>query len=123
MIMKRENLYWCVCPNSNIFIENEIPPLKLLIQEGCKIVIGTDSLASNNKLSILEELKTLHLNFPEVLMEDLICWATLNGARALGMEDEFGVIESGKKPGLLLIQDVDLINMKLLPASYVTRLI
>jgi aminodeoxyfutalosine deaminase len=123
LIMKRKNLYWCLCPNSNIYIENEIPQLNLLMQKGCEIVIGTDSLASNSKLSILEELKTLQLNFPHISMEDLICWATLNGAKALGMESEFGTIEEGKRPGLLLLQNVDLINMKLLPDSFITRLI
>jgi hypothetical protein len=39
------------------------------------------------------------------------------------MDEEFGKIESGKKPGLLLLQNVDLVNMKLLPESYVTRLV
>jgi len=122
-IKERKNLFWCLCPNSNIYIENEIPPLDLLIEEDCEIVIGTDSLASNNKLSILEELKTLQLNFPAVSIEELVRWATVNGAKALGAEGLFGKIESGKKPGLLLIQNVDLINMKLLPDSFVTRLI
>jgi cytosine/adenosine deaminase-related metal-dependent hydrolase len=123
LILERKNLYWCMCPGSNIYIENEIPPLDLLLQEGCEIVIGTDSLASNNKLSVLEELKILQLNFPWVSMEEMVFWATLNGARALAMESEFGKIEAGKKPGLLLLQNVDLINMKLLPDSFVTRLI
>ncbi len=123
MIKARENLFWCLCPNSNIFIENEIPPLDLLIDEDSEIVIGTDSLASNNKLSILEELKTLQLNFPSVSLEELVLWSTVNGAKALGEEDRFGKIEYGKKPGLLLLQNVDLINMKLLPESSVTRLI
>jgi cytosine/adenosine deaminase-related metal-dependent hydrolase len=122
-IMERKNLFWCLCPNSNIYIENKIPPVDLLIEEYCEIVIGTDSLASNNKLSILEELKTLQLNFPTVSIEELVRWATINGAKALGEEARFGKIESGKKPGLLLIQNVDLINMKLLPESFVTRLI
>jgi cytosine/adenosine deaminase-related metal-dependent hydrolase len=122
-IKERENLFWCLCPNSNIYIENEIPPLNLLIEEGCEIVIGTDSLASNNKLNILEELKTLQLNFPSLLIEELVRWATVNGAKALGEEDRFGKIETDKKPGLLLIQNVDLINMKLMPDSFVTRLI
>ncbi len=122
-IKKRKNLFWCLCPNSNIYIENKIPPLNLLLEEGCEIVIGTDSLASNNKLNILEELKTLQLNFPSLSIEELVCWATVNGAKALGEENRFGIIESGKKPGLLLLQDVDLINMKLLPESFVTRLI
>jgi cytosine/adenosine deaminase-related metal-dependent hydrolase len=123
MIKERGNLFWCLCPNSNIYIENVIPPLNLLIEEGCDIVIGTDSLASNNKLNILEELKTLQFNFPDVSIEDLVYWATLSGAIALGEEDRFGKIETGKKPGLLFLQNVDLNNMKLLPESFVTRLI
>ena len=123
LVMERGNLFWCLCPNSNLYIENRIPPLNLLIEEGCEIVIGTDSLASNNNLSILEELKTLQFNFPDTPVEDLLYWATLNGAKALGEEKRFGSIETGKKPGLLLLENVDLQNMKLLPESFVTRLI
>jgi aminodeoxyfutalosine deaminase len=123
IIKERGNLFWCLCPNSNIYIENKIPPLNLLIEEGCEIVIGTDSLASNSNLSILEELKTLQANFPEILIENLVSWATINGAKALGEEEQFGRIETGKKPGLLLLQNIDLQNMKLLPESFVTRLI
>ena len=122
-VKERPNLYWCLCPNSNIYIENKVPPVNLLLEEGCDIVIGTDSLASNNRLSIIEELKTLQANFPSVSINDLVCWATLNGAKALGEEDKFGKIEIGMKPGLLLLQNVDLINMKLTPESFVTRLI
>jgi imidazolonepropionase-like amidohydrolase len=47
----------------------------------------------------------------------------MNGAKALGEDNRFGSIEPGKKPGLLVLQNVDLQNMKLLPESYVTRLI
>jgi cytosine/adenosine deaminase-related metal-dependent hydrolase len=122
-VRQRKNLFWCICPNSNIYIENIIPPLNLLIEEGVEIVVGTDSLASNKSLSILEELKTIHFNFPLIPIEDLILWATLNGAKALGEDNHFGSIEPGKKPGLLVLQNVDLQNMKLLPESYVTRLI
>jgi aminodeoxyfutalosine deaminase len=122
-IKVRKDLYWCLCPNSNIYIENKVPPLNLLMNEKCDIVTGTDSLASNSKLSILEELKTLQKRFPEVNIEDLVLWATLNGAKALGEDDNFGKIETGMKPGLLLLQNIDLVNMKLLPDSFVTRLI
>jgi cytosine/adenosine deaminase-related metal-dependent hydrolase len=122
-IGKRKNLYWCLCPNSNIYIEKAIPPLELFIDEGCEIVIGTDSLASNKTLNILEEIKTLQLHFPSVSIEKLVLWATLNGAKALGEEDRFGKIETGKRPGLLLLQNIDLVNMKLLTDSFVTRLI
>ena len=122
-VKKRGNLYWCLCPNSNAYIEKAIPPVGLLLEEECEIVIGTDSLASNAKLSIIDELKTLQLNFPLLSIETLITWATINGAKALGEADRFGKIEPGKKPGLLLLQNVDLINMQLLPDSFVTRLI
>jgi len=123
MIRKRGNLYWCLCPNSNIYIEKKIPPLNLLIEENCEIVIGTDSLASNTSLSILEEIKTLQFNFPDLSVKDLVAWATINGARALGEEERFGKIEPGKRPGLLLLENVDLQDMKLLNESTVRRLI
>lgn len=122
-LKERKNLYFCLCPNSNSYIENKLPPVDLLIREGCEMVTGTDSLASNTKLGILDELITLQQNFPGIHMEELIRWGTLNGARALGEEKTFGSLEPGKKPGLLLLQNVDLENMKLLQESYVTRLV
>jgi cytosine/adenosine deaminase-related metal-dependent hydrolase len=122
-LRERKNLFYCLCPNSNLYIENKLPPVNLLIDEDCEIVIGTDSLASNSTLSILEELKTLQFNFPGVKLEELISWATINGARALASDDIFGSIEPGKKPGLLVIENVDFSNMKLLPDSFITRLI
>ena len=95
----------------------------MLLEEGCDLVIGTDSLASTTRLSILEELKTIQNNFPAIPLEELIRWATLNGARALNEVNLFGSIEPEKRPGLLLLQNIDLINMKLLPETSVTRLI
>jgi len=83
-VMKRKNLYWCLCPGSNAYIETSIPPVNLLLEEGCEIVIGTDSLASNIKLDILGELIALQSDFPDLAVEDLVRWATLNGAKALG---------------------------------------
>ena len=121
-VKKRENLFWCLCPNSNLYIEDQVPPVDLLIEEGCRIVTGTDSLAANDRLSILEELKTLHLYYPWVPLHELIRWATLNGATALGENNRFGSIKRGKKPGLLLLEDVDLQKLQLLPETTVRRL-
>jgi cytosine/adenosine deaminase-related metal-dependent hydrolase len=122
-LKKRKNLYWCLCPNSNLYIENAVPPADLMKSTGCIIIIGTDSLASNNQLSIISELITLQLNFPSLSIVELIEWGTINGAKALGQADKFGTIEVGKNPGLVLVENVDLLNMKLLKESYVTRLI
>ena len=123
LVKERKNIYWCLCPNSNIYIENKIPPLNLLLDEGCEVVLGTDSLASNYNLDLLGELKTLQINFPELSIENLVKMATINGAKALGEEGVYGTIEPGKKPGLLLLQNVDLQNMKIRHDSYITRLI
>lgn len=121
-VEQRKNIFWCLCPNSNSYIENRVPPVKLLLDEGCELVIGTDSLASNGRLDILEELKTLQAHFPELSLEKLVKWATINGARALRKESLFGKIEPGMKPGLLLLENVDLQEMKLTRETTIKRL-
>lgn len=121
-VKKRGNTFWCLCPGSNMYIENKMPPVDMLLSEGCELVIGTDSLASNEQLSILSEMKLIQQFFPSIRLEDLVCWATINGARALGEDCNFGKIEPGRKPGLLLLENVDLVNLKLLPETTVTRL-
>lgn len=98
---------FCLCPNANLYIENALPPVDLFLKNDCNIVLGTDSLASNHQLNILEEIKTIVRNFSAVRTETLLKWATLNGAKALQMEDEFGSFEKGKKPGIILIENVD----------------
>ena len=72
-----------------------------------KLALGTDSLSSTRKLSILEEMKTITEKFPEIPFEEIINWACLNGARALNMQDKLGSLEIGKKPGINLIENFD----------------
>ena len=98
-----ENLYWCLCPQANLYIENTLPNVDLFISVDLKITLGTDSLASNHQLNILAEMKTLQ-SLKKVEFEKLLQWATINGAEFLGLEDQFGTIEVGKSPGLNLIQ-------------------
>ncbi len=100
------NTFYGICPNANLFIESELPPLDLLQKQGVNICLGTDSLASNASLSILDEMKTLQLEF-NIPLVDLVLWATYNGARALGMDMHLGSIEKGKTPGLILIENID----------------
>lgn len=97
------DLYWCLCPQANLYIENSLPDVNLFIEEGIKITLGTDSLASNHQLNILSEMKTLQQH-KNIAFENLLLWATFNGAEFLGLNDRFGSIEVGKIPGLNLIQ-------------------
>lgn len=122
-VRKRGNTFWCLCPGSNMFIENAMPPLSLLLDEGCDIVTGTDSLASNRRLSILGEMRILQNHSPSVSLEEIVKWATINGARALGEEEAFGKIGPGMRPGLILLHNIDLLNMKITEESRVKRLI
>jgi cytosine/adenosine deaminase-related metal-dependent hydrolase len=94
------NLIWCLCPNANLYIENKLPPLELLYQKGCKLVLGTDSYSSNWQLSIRAEIHTLRKHFPSFPLEVLLRMATRNGAEALQWDDVLGSFEKGKKPGL-----------------------
>jgi cytosine/adenosine deaminase-related metal-dependent hydrolase len=122
-LSQRKNTWYCLCPNSNIYIEGKVPPADLLNNEGCDVVIGTDSLSSNKKLSMLDEIRTLQNSFPGIGLETLIGWATLNGAKALKEDGWSGSIEPGKKPGLVLLKNTDLINLRLLPETTAQRLI
>lgn len=97
------NLYWCLCPQANLYIENALPEVDLLIEENVKITLGTDSLASNHQLNILSEMITLQ-KYKQVPFEKLLRWATINGAEFLELDQQVGTIAVGKKPGLNLIQ-------------------
>ena len=95
---------FCLCPNANLYISSTLPPVDLLMEFGVKIVLGTDSLASNDELSILSEMRVLRENF-KVGEEDLLRWATLNGAEALEVDVMFGSFERGKRPGVNLVDE------------------
>ena len=115
------DLFFCLCPNANLYIGGQLPDVGLLQRSGCDIVVGTDSLASNHRLSILEELKTLQRVFPWLSTPALLQWATANGARALQMDAVLGNFSPGKQPGVLLIENMD--GEKLGEESAVRRLI
>lgn len=98
---------WCFCPNANLYIEGRLPKLDLFLDKDFNITLGTDSLASNHKLCLLSEMHVLQKNFPEVTLQQLLQWSTINGARFLGIDDEKGSITVGKRPGLNLLTDLD----------------
>ena len=95
-----------VCPLSNLFIHNALPPIGLMRRNGLKVCVGTDSLSSNDDLNIVDELFCLQRNFPEVPLGELLTWASRNGAEFLA-RPEFGTLEPGKRPGVVLIDNLD----------------
>lgn len=146
---QHNNLFWCLCPNANLYIEQRLPQIQLFKDAGLKITLGTDSLASNHQLSILSEMKTLQdaflheqqgadlqrresRNEPDSIeqqgnerqglqFEELLTWATLNGAEFLGLEADLGSLEPGKKPGINLIEGME--GQRITASTTVRRLI
>ena len=98
-------LVYCFCVNANLYIENKTPVPENFIKHNCHIVLGTDSYSSNWQLSIAKEMQALRQHFPSLPLEIILQWGTSNGAKALQWDDELGVFEKGRKPGLTLIND------------------
>lgn len=121
-VYKNKATGWVLCPKSNLYIEKHLPPIDMFRRKGAHIAIGTDSLASNTTLSILEELKTIGKYFRDVRLEELLEWATLGGAKALGFDGQLGSFEVGKKPHVVLIEGVDFGAMQLTDESRATPL-
>lgn len=94
-------LVYCLCINANLYIENKVPPVDLLMKHNCDVVLGTDSYSSNWQLSIAKEMQAL-LQHTALTKEQVLQMATNNGAKALQWNDVLGSFEKGKKPGVVL---------------------
>jgi cytosine/adenosine deaminase-related metal-dependent hydrolase len=116
-----KNTYFAICALSNEYIEKTLPPMKLIMQNTENICIGTDSYASNKSLSVLDELKFIQKHF-DIGLADLLKWASLNGAKALKIDKQFGSIEVGKKPVLINITNIDFSEMKFTEDSRVSSI-
>ncbi len=92
-------IWFCLCPKANLYIENRLPDVNIFTSYSDKIVVGTDSLASNDTLSVLEELKTLKEHFPQLKTQMLLQWATSNAADFFGWK-ELGTFKAGAYPGV-----------------------
>lgn len=102
-----KNVYWAICPLSNIFIHNALPPVQLMRDNKLNITVGTDSLSSNDDLDMVKELICIHENYPQVPMNEILVWACLNGAKFLSKENVLGSLTVGKCPGIVLVKGVD----------------
>ncbi len=98
--------YVALCPCSNIFIHNALPPVDLMRRNGLKITVGTDSLSSNDDLDMVRELYCLQTAFKDLPLGELLTWACANGAEFLGKEKTLGTIGIGKCPGLVFIDNL-----------------
>ena len=92
------------CPRGNVRTGAGEPPIEEFFESGVRVAVGTDSLASVPDLNLFAELAEMRRLAPAVPARALLESATINGARALGFESEFGTIDSGKRDALLAVE-------------------
>ena len=120
-INKGDNYAFCLCPAANLFIENRLPDVHLLQESGWPVLIGTDSLASNDRLDLLHEMYLIQHAFPKISLKTLLSWGCKNAAEFFGWPD-FGTISPGKKPGIVQITNLGA-DFMLRPESKSKRLV
>ena len=92
-----------ICPRSNRWTGAGIPPIDRFYSSGVRIAFGTDSLASVNDLNLFSELHEVRRLAPSVPAKDILCSATISGAKALGFGNELGAIAPGYRAALILV--------------------
>lgn len=98
------------CPESNLKLASGFCPVAKLLEAGVNVAIGTDGAASNNDLNMLGEMRTTALlgkgvagSASALPAATALRMATINGAGALGLEDEIGSLEPGKSADLVAL--------------------
>jgi len=91
----------CLCPASNRYLGAGIAPAVVLHVAGVKLVLGTDSLASNPSLDLWGEMQQLAGEHPDLPPLAILAMATRNGAEVLGLADEMGSLIPGANAGFL----------------------
>jgi 5-methylthioadenosine/S-adenosylhomocysteine deaminase len=116
-ILKKRNVKVAHNPTSNMKIGCGVAPIPEYIENGVLVSLGTDGAASNNSLDMFQEMKICALlhkinkrDASVVPAEKVLEFATINGARALGLDNEIGSVEVGKKADVILV-DLDRPNL------------
>ena len=111
------------CPSSNLKLGSGIAPVVTLLEEGVSVSLGADGAACNNRLDMFTEMRTAALlqkalHGPEVMPASRVLrMATIDGARALGLDSEIGSLEVGKRA------DVAVVRLDRLHATPVTDVV
>jgi 5-methylthioadenosine/S-adenosylhomocysteine deaminase len=97
-------------PESNMKLAAGVAPVPDLLQRGIRVGLGTDGCASNNNLDLFQEMDMaakvhkVHRLDPTVMPAEVVLeMATLGGARVLGMEEEIGTLEVGKRADVIVV--------------------
>ncbi len=93
----------CICPRSNHNLHGRLPDVEAMLDKDLTIALGTDSLASCSSLSIFDEMAYIKKSFQRVDPKRILTMATLNGARALGLDHVAGTLDRGKESAFIYL--------------------
>jgi cytosine/adenosine deaminase-related metal-dependent hydrolase len=96
-----EHLIWC--PRTHAYFGHPPHPFEGYLKAGVNVALGTDSLASNPDLSMLEEARWVHRSYPQLGAAQVLRLVTINGAKALMWEEEVGSLSPGKSADWIAI--------------------
>lgn len=102
-IMARQQVKICLCPGSNRFLGVGKAPVADFLAAGLLPALGTDSLTSNPEVSLWREMHILRQDHPALSGRNILAMATMGGARALGLEQDYGSLEPGHRAAVLAI--------------------
>jgi len=111
----------CLCPGSNRYLGVGRAPVTKYLQAGIIPGLGTDSLASNPKLSIWREMRILAEDHPGLDVSDILTMATLGGAMALGLDKKSGTLEPGRPARFLAVPLPDTVQSGTDVQEYLVR--
>lgn len=109
-ILKKHNVHVATNPISNLKLANGVAPVEKLFHHGINVCLGTDGAASNNSQNMFKEMAVLSYihkgtakNALATPANRVLQMATINGAAALGMAQQIGSIEAGKRADIILL--------------------
>ena len=118
-LMARQGVCVAHCPSSNLKLASGIAPVAAMRERGIRVGVGTDGAASNNRLDVMTEMRTAALlakgasgNAQAVPAAEALEMATIEGARALGLDGRIGSLAPGKAADITAI---DLSSIETLP--------
>jgi len=103
-LLQASNANVVFCPRSHNYFYHRHHPYENLMKAGVNVALGTDSLASNDSLSLLDELKFLHKSQNSTPPETLLSMATLNGAKSLRLYGQIGELRREWQADIIAVQ-------------------
>ncbi|HAN66338.1 MAG TPA: amidohydrolase [Chitinophagaceae bacterium] len=97
------DFYYCTCPGANLFIEERMPDLYAMWISGCRMLVGTDSYASNDSLNLWHEVRRIRSTFPDIPEQSVLQWVTSQAAEAFDISERYGSFHKGSQPGIVQV--------------------